>query len=259
MSYQYLSLEDSGPTRTISIDRPEVYGALNRTAKEEIVMALEEAQGDAPVRTVILASRGKAFCSGQDLNDRHPDTSPTDLGRTLEEEWNPLVQSIRRCRLPVIAAVGGVCAGAGLSVVLACDFIVSRPGIRFVSGFAALGLVPDAGSSYTLAHALGYHQSLRFFTGQQNLVAEDLHRTGVIANLSENPLEAAAELANSLNRMAPLALTQTKQNLQAAMEESFAQSLQREVVAQRRLGQTHDHREGLAAFFEKRSPQFRGK
>ena len=258
MPCQYLDIENFGPTRLVSINRPEVYGALNRQAKMELLHSLQEAQEETSVRSVILASRGKAFCSGQDLGDRRPDSSPTDLGQTLEEEWNPLIKGIRESRLPVIAAVGGVCAGAGLSVVLACDFIVSAPGVKFVSGFAALNLVPDAGSSFALVRALGYYQSLRFFTGQQSLTAEDLHEAGVIAQVYDDPLARAKKIAEDLNAMAPAALEQTKKNLQTAMEESFEQTLGREVAAQRQLGQTHDHREGLAAFFEKRPPEFRG-
>ncbi len=258
MPCQYLEIENAGQTRIISINRPEVYGALNRQAKMELLHSLQEAQEDSTLRSVILASRGKAFCSGQDLGDRRPDSAPSDLGTTLEEEWNPLIEGIRKSRLPVIAAVSGVCAGAGLSVVLACDFIVSAPGVKFVSGFAALNLVPDAGSSFALTRALGYYQSLRFFTGQEALAAEGLHEAGIIARISGDPLTSAKEIGEGLNGMAPAALAQTKKNLQMALEESFEQTLGREVAAQRRLGQTHDHREGLAAFFEKRSPQFRG-
>src|SRR5690606_19926516 len=120
----------------ITINRPEVYNALNVQGKLDIISAIREANKDTSVRSIVLAAEGKAFCSGQDLNDRTVDASkgPVDIGHTLETEWNPLISAIRSSDKLIIAAVQGVCAGAGLSVVLACDMKVAAPGGRFIAG-----------------------------------------------------------------------------------------------------------------------------
>ena len=123
MIFETIKYEIKGATALITINRPQVYNALNIQGKLDIALGVKAANSDASVRSIVLTGEGKAFCSGQDLNDRTVDPSkgPVDIGHTLETEWNPLVEAIRSSDKPVIAAVNGVCAGAGLSVVLACD------------------------------------------------------------------------------------------------------------------------------------------
>ncbi len=260
MSYQYLEVEIIGLTQMITINRPEVYGALNKDAKLEIIKAIKEANKSDKIRSLILTSRGKAFSSGQDLNDRtvQGGESAVDLGHTLETEWNPLVNAVRQSPQLVIAAINGVCAGAGLSIALACDLIVAKPEVKFVSGFSQLGLAPDAGSSFTFTRALGYQKTLEFFLWNQPLFSEDLHKAGLINQISEDFLEEAKRMAEKLNQMAPLSLELIKKNLQTALEASFSTSMQRETQTQRFLGSSRDYQEGLKAFFAKRPPQFQG-
>lgn len=260
-SFQFIKTETLGSTGIIRINRPEVYNALNKVAKEEIVKGINEFNNNKDIRSIILTSEGKAFCSGQDLNDRNikeSENSPLDLGHTLETEWIPLIKAIRNSEKLVIGAINGVCAGAGLSVAFACDLIISKPGIKFVSGFSKLGLAPDAGSSFTFVKALGYAKALDFFLFNQALTSEYLLEKEIINQIAEDPMSCATELSSKINQLAPLSVSKIKKNLQFALENSFNESMNNEVQGQRFLGHSNDYQEGLKAFFEKRPPEFQG-
>ena len=260
MSSSPVEIQNDKATQIIAINRPQVYGALDKETKEELTRALEKANSDSRIRSLILTGKGKAFCSGQDLNDRslQKGQGPLDLGETLEREWNPLINALREGDKIVIGAINGVCAGAGFAVALACDLLVAKPKTKFVSGFSQLGLAPDCGLSFSLVKSLGYQKSLEFFLWNRPLSTEELHAQGLINSLSEDPLEKAKEMAGELNEMAPLSLKLIKQNLHRSLEISFRESLQREIKSQRSLGNSQDYQEGLKAFFEKRTPQFKG-
>lgn len=245
---------------TITINRPSVYNALLRENKLQLITELKKANRDESIRAIILTGEGKAFSTGQDLNDRTVSGGPSvDLGYTLETEWNPLVQSIRECNKIVIGAINGVVAGAGISVALACDFLYAKPEIKFVSGFSKIGLCPDAGSSYIFSRALGYQKALEFFITNNPLMSEELQEAGLINYVGADFLDKAREMAKSLATMAPLSVEAIKKNLQYALDHNFKESMQRETYTQRHLGNSQDYQEGLKAFFEKRSANFKGK
>ena len=202
----------------------------------------------------------RRFSSGQDLNDRTVQAGKVavDLGHTLETEWNPLVNSIRESKKIIIGAINGVAAGAGLSVALACDLITSRPGVKFVSGFSALGLAPDAGSTFTFLKAFGYQKTLEFFLFNNPLYSEDLEKNGMINYIGDDYMDKQASTwANQIAGMAPLSLELMKKNLKLAMDSTFAESMQNETDTQRFLGNSSDYQEGLKAFFEKENPNLK--
>lgn len=246
---------------TITINRPEVYGALTREAKLEIIKAIRELNKDQGIGCIILTSNGKAFCSGQDLNDRTVQAGdrPVDLGQTLNEEWNPLVKAIRESKKIVIGAINGVCAGAGVSVALACDLIVTHPSVKFVSGFSKLGLCPDAGSTKVFTDALGAKKAMEFFLLGKPLEASSLLNTGLINEIDENFLDKANLWASMINGLGPLCVEMIKSNINACQDLSYNDAMEREVHAQRFLGNSEDYKEGLQAFFEKRPAKFIGK
>ena len=248
-------------TGIITINRPEVYGALTKEAKLEIIKAIRIHNRDKEVKSIILNSNGKGFCTGQDLNDRtvQAGEKPVDLGVTLETEWNPLVNAIRESKKLVIGAVEGVVAGAGVSVALACDLVIAKPGIKFVSGFAKLGLCPDAGSTFTFTRALGSKKAMEFFLFNVPLMSEQLQEKGLINMIHEQPTEIAKEWSVELNSMAPLALNAIKININKAIDSDYQSSMNRETAYQRFLGNSEDYKEGLNAFFEKRQPNFKGQ
>lgn len=258
--FKYITYEENGATAIISINRPELYNALNAEAKLEIVQGIREANKNPATRSIILTGIGKAFCTGQDLNDRSVQATNggVDLGKTLETEWNPLVNTLRDSKKIVIAAVNGVCAGAGISVAIACDLIVSKPKTKFVGAFSRLGLVPDAGSTYTFIRALGYQKTMEFFLMGEPLMAEDMLSAGLINALDEQTLERALGYAQTINKLSPTATEMVKKNLKAALDSSYQESMEREMQVQRFLGRSADYKEGLTAFMEKRDPQFTG-
>lgn len=259
--FEFINCDIQGETLIITINRPEVYNALNKQGKGEIVKAIRIGNREDGIRSIVLTAEGKAFCSGQDLNDRNVQGSEgkkVDLGETLETEWNPLINAIRESKKLIIGAINGVAAGAGLSVAMACDLIVAAPKVKFVSGFSQLGLAPDAGSSFTFVKGMGYNKTLEFFLFNEAIYSEELLSWGMINRVSENPKDAALEMASKINTMAPLSLELIKKNLQEAQDRDFASCMARETATQRFLGASNDYQEGLEAFFEKRKPQFSG-
>jgi 2-(1,2-epoxy-1,2-dihydrophenyl)acetyl-CoA isomerase len=258
--FKYIQYNEENRTATISMNRPELYNALNAEAKMEIVQAIREANKNSAVHSIIITGNGKAFCTGQDLNDRSVQATngTIDLGHTLQTEWNPLVMAIRDSKKIVIAAINGVCAGAGISVAIACDLIVSKPAVKFVGAFSKLGLAPDAGSTYIFSRALGHQKTMEFFLMGEALMSEELHTAGLINALSEDAMAKAIEYATAINKLSPLSTEMIKKNIKASLDSNFNQSLERETYVQRFLGNSCDYKEGLSAFLEKRQPQFTG-
>ena len=259
--FEFIKYELKGQTAIVTMNRPEVFNAMNVKTKKEIIEAIKNANKDSAVRSIILTGAGKAFSSGQDLNDRTIQASngPVDLGHTVKTEWNPLIESIRNSEKPVIAAINGVCAGAGLGVALACDFKVSKPQVKFVSGFAQIGLTPDAGTSHILTRHLGYSKAIEFALLGQALLAEDMQNYGLVNFIAENEMEKALELSEKINALAPKSVTTIKKNFQFGMDYSFSDVSEKEMMSQRFLGWTKDYQEGVSAFLEKRKPQFKGE
>jgi len=259
-TFKYISYEENNLSAIITINRPEVYNALNIEAKMEIIQAIREANKSLLVRSIILTGAGKAFCTGQDLNDRSVQASlgPIDLGHTLETEWNPLVNAIRDSKKIIIAAINGVCAGAGVSVAIASDLIISKPLVKFIGAFSKLGLAPDAGSTYTFVRALGYQKTMEFFLLGAPLTSEQMLEAALVNALSEDPMKLALDYASTINKLSPLSTEMIKKNIKSSLDSSYNESMEREKQTQRFLGNSADYKEGLDAFLNKREPNFSG-
>ena len=260
-TFETIKFELKNMTAIITINRPLVYNALNVQGKLDIISAIREANKDSSVRSIVLAAEGKAFCSGQDLNDRSVNATmgPVDIGHTLDTEWNPLIDAIRSSDKLIIAAIQGVCAGAGLSVALACDLKVAAPRVRFISGFSQIGLAPDAGMSFMLVRQMGYTKALEFALLGKPLLSEQMLEYNFINSIAENPVDEAVKLAEQINNLAPLSVKMVKKNFQYANEKELGEVLNREKHVQRFLGFSEDYKEGVTAFLGKRKPQFNGK
>ena len=243
---------------TVTLNRPDSLNALNAAMRRELLAAFKGFARNDAVRAVILTGEGRGFCSGADLRG---DDSERDFRRVLEREYNPLVRAIRDLPKPVIAAVNGVAAGAGVSLALACDLVYAAEEARFIQAFVRIGLVPDSGSTRTLVRALGRHRASQLmFTGDP-LPAAEAQAAGLVSGvvpadaLMATVNEAAGRLAAAPTRAIGLA----KRSITAAEDASLDESLTLEAQLQDLAGRTEDHAEGVAAFGEKRDPEFRGR
>jgi 2-(1,2-epoxy-1,2-dihydrophenyl)acetyl-CoA isomerase len=257
-TYQTIRLDVANGVATVTLNRPDSLNALNATMRRELLAALKAIRRDDEVRAVVLTGEGRGFCSGADLRGG---SSEREFRRVVTTEYNPLILAIRDLPKPVIAAVNGVAAGAGVSLALACDLIWAAEEARFIQAFVKIGLVPDSGSTRTLVRALGRHRAAQLiFTGEP-LSAADAHAAGLVgavvahADLRAEVAKVAAGLAAGPTRAIALA----KRLINHAEDAPLEASLAMEAGLQELAGRTEDHAEGVAAFGEKREPRFVGR
>src|SRR3954469_26058141 len=187
-----------GAVLTITLNRPDVLNAFNAAMHEALAAALADAQSD-DVRAVVITGAGRGFCVGQDLTEFRE--SPGDIGERLRGNYHPNVLAIRRLEKPVIAAVNGAAAGAGLSIACACDLRIAADSATFVPAFINIGLVPDSGGTYFIAHLLGYARAFEWMTPGRKLTAAEAHAWGLVSEvvegggLADRAAEVAAEYA----------------------------------------------------------------
>ncbi|HEY3050958.1 MAG TPA: enoyl-CoA hydratase-related protein [Gaiellaceae bacterium] len=246
-----------GGVLTITLNRPEVLNAFNASMHEALAEALDEA-GDASVRAVVLTGAGRGFCVGQDLTEFRE--APGDIGKRLRGNYHPNVLAIRRLEKPVLAAVNGAAAGAGLSVACACDLRIAADSASFVPAFINIGLVPDSGGTYFIARLLGYARAFEWMTSGRKLTASEAHAWGLVSEVVEaDGLTArAADLAATYAAMPTRGVGLTKRLFAQAVENRLEEQLELEAELQTAATQTNDFREGVVAFLEKREPRFTG-
>jgi 2-(1,2-epoxy-1,2-dihydrophenyl)acetyl-CoA isomerase len=247
-----------GAVLTLTLDRPDALNALNATLRGELLAALKAAARDDEVRAVVITGAGRGFCAGADLRGGAGERA---FRRVLRDEYNPLIEAIRRLPKPVVASVNGVAAGAGVSLALAADVVIASEEARFVPAFDRIGLVPDSGLARILVRALGRHRAFELLVGQRPLPAAEAKAMGLMATVV--PAEAlAAETRSLAARLAAgptVGIGLTKRLLNAAEDATLTESLDFEAALQDLAGRTDDHAEGVAAFSEKRDPAFTGR
>jgi 2-(1,2-epoxy-1,2-dihydrophenyl)acetyl-CoA isomerase len=256
MADEVLTARD-GAVLTITLNRPDTYNAFNRALHAGLHAALEEAANPA-VRAVVITGAGKAFCAGQDIKEFQE--LPGSISDALEQTYHPNVRLIRALQKPVIAAVNGAAAGAGLSLAVACDVRVASDAASFVPGFVGIGLVPDAGGTWFLHRLLGFSRAFAWMTSNNRLSAEEALAWGLVSEVFPAD-ELAARVAEVAARYAALptrAVALTKQLFEQASGNDLEQQLALEARLQNEAAGTADFREGVAAFLEKRSPSFTG-
>ncbi|HEU5102256.1 MAG TPA: enoyl-CoA hydratase-related protein [Roseiflexaceae bacterium] len=246
----------AGGVATITLNRPQAYNAFTAALHAELLAALKRAERDVAVRCIVLTGAGKGFCSGQDLREAAPAESIGDLVR---ERYNPLIMKLRSIPKPIVAAVNGVAAGAGMSLALACDLRVAVDSARFVAAFANVGLAPDSGMSYFLPRLIGAARAVELCMTGGTLDAATAYRYGMVnavASSEEFP-SAVRQLAERLANGPAVAIGLIKRSFELAAGATLEQALDYEAQAQQIAGMSAEHAEGVRAFIEKRPPRFR--
>jgi 2-(1,2-epoxy-1,2-dihydrophenyl)acetyl-CoA isomerase len=262
MSYQTILLDITASVARLTFNRPERLNSFNTQMHAEVREALGSvASGDA--RVLVITGAGRGFCAGQDLGDRAvaPAGKAADLGESIEKNYKPLVLALRSLQMPVIAAVNGVAAGAGANIALACDLVIAARCASFVQAFSKLGLVPDSGGTWSLPRLVGNARAMGLALLGDKLPAEQAAEWGLIWRCVEDAeLSVVVDgLATQLAAAPTRGLARTKQALYEGWGRTLEQQLDIERDYQRELGYTADYAEGVAAFTQKRPPQFTGR
>lgn len=248
---------------SLTLNRPDKLNAFNPEMHKLLRHALEEARDEAAVRAVLLTGSGRGFCAGQDLSERNvsADAAPIDLSVSLGSNYNPLVRRLRALPKPVVCAVNGVAAGAGANIALACDIVLAARSASFVQSFSKLGLVPDSGGTYFLPRLVGSARAMGLALLAERLSADEAERWGLIWKAVDDDrlVEEATRIARALAAGPTKGYGLIKKALQASAGNSLDAQLDLERDLQREAGFSEDYREGVAAFMQKRKPQYKGK
>ena len=245
---------------TLTLNRPEALNSFNVEMKEALLAAFKDAARDKSVRVVVVTGAGRAFSAGQDLKERQA-PGVADLGTELRARYNPIVLAMRKLEKPVIGAINGVAAGAGISVALACDIRIAADNASFIEVFARVGLVPDTGSTWFLPRLVGYAKAAEMMFTTDPVDAATAERIGLVNKVvpADQLMEETHAFATRLAQAAPLALGLAKRALNRALEAGLEEQLEYEAQLQSIAGRSKDHAEGVAAFVEKRSARFSGE
>ena len=267
MSEATVLLDKRASIALITLNRPQALNSFTRRMHEDLAAALDAVNSDRAIRAAVITGAGRGFCAGADLSEFDFAPGPdlvrrADPGPIIEELFNPTVRRLMDLRVPTIAAVNGVAAGAGASLAMSCDLAVAAHGASFIQAFSRIGLIPDAGGSWFLVKKLGLARAMGAALLGDKLSAQDAKEWGMIWDVApegEDCVAAALRLAERLAVLPTVALVQTRRLLRAAASNELEAQLDLERRTQSELGATHDYIEGVSAFLQKRAPRFKGE
>lgn len=259
MSYQFLKYAVNEGVCTITLNRPDVYNALNDEITFELQDALKAVAKDAVVRVVVLTGEGKAFCSGQDL--KASAGQKRSFLDSLHKRYNPIIRAMRNLPKPILCRLNGVAAGAGCSIALACDMIIASEEATLIEVFVNIGLVPDSGSAYFLPRLVGSSKAFELCAMGSKVKAAEALQLGLVTKVvPADQLDQALKVYVDYFAQAPTrAIGMIKKMLNKSGTSTLDEMLDYEAYSQETAGNTYDHQEGVKAFLEKRKPAFLGK
>ncbi|HEX9979694.1 MAG TPA: enoyl-CoA hydratase-related protein [Flavobacterium sp.] len=258
MSSILLSIEDS--IAFITLNRPEVFNSFNREMALSMQETLDKCAADDSIRAIVITGSGKAFCAGQDLKEvTTPELNP-GFRKILEEHYNPIIERIRSIEKPILAAVNGVAAGAGANIALACDIVVASENASFIQAFSKIGLIPDSAGTFFLPRLIGFQKASALMMLGDKVSAQEAYNIGMIYKFYPVALfeEEIHKLAVALSQMPTHALALTKKLLNRSMINNLQEQLALESDLQIDASSSYDYQEGVNAFMEKRTPEFKG-
>ncbi len=267
MTEESVLYETRGAVALITLNRPQSLNSFTRQMHRELWAALDRIEADRSIRALVITGAGRGFCAGADLSEFDLEPGPdlvrrADPGPVIEQAFNPTVRKLQALRVPTVAAVNGVAAGAGASLAMTCDLAVAAPTASFIQAFSKIGLIPDAGGSWFLVKRLGLARALGCAMLGDKLGAKEAKEQGLIWDVAgdgEDCVDAALKLAQRLAVLPTKALVATRQLLRGAASRDLDAQLDAERDLQSALGQTHDYIEGVMAFREKRPARFKGE
>ena len=248
-----------GFVANITLNRPDKLNAFAEPMHTMLLEALRKAEQDKKVRSILLTGAGRGFCAGQDLQEREPDQDiETDLGQTLENFYNPIIRMIRDMPKPVVCAVNGIAAGAGVNIALACDIVLAASSARFIQAFSKIGLLPDSGGTYFLPATIGEARAKALALLALPVSAEQAEQWGMIwKSVDDESLMAEAKaIADVLAEGSLVSARLIKDAMHQSHHNTLSEQLDLERDFQRRAGQAPDYAEGVDAFLNKRPANF---
>ena len=263
MAFNTIEFRVEAGVATLTLNRPDTLNSFNTEMHEEVRTAMRQVQEDPSIRCLLLTANGRGFCAGQDLGDRavSTDGGVPDLGESVEKNYNPLIKSIMGLPKPVVCAVNGVAAGAGASIALACDIVLAARSANFIQVFCKIGLVPDSGGTWNLPRAVGLPRAKGLAMLGDKLPAEQAEAWGLIWRcVDDEKLQIeAGKLASHFATQPTRGLGMIKKLLRESFDNTLSEQLELEKNAMQELGQSHDYQEGVAAFMERRTANFKGE
>jgi 2-(1,2-epoxy-1,2-dihydrophenyl)acetyl-CoA isomerase len=259
-SYSTILLDVADGAYRLTLNRPDRLNAFVVQMHEEVRDVLSRIEADSTARVLLITGAGRGFCAGQDLGERDVGSGPLDLSQGPDTQYNPLVRRLVALPLPVVCAVNGVAAGAGVNIAAACDIVVAKKSAKFAQAFSAIGLVPDSGGTWFLPRLIGQARALSFTLLNETLSAERAEAIGLIWKaIDDDAFDAEVDaIVNKLAKAPTFGLASAKRAIRGSWTATLDEALDLERDMQRDCGLSPDYKEGVTAFKEKRPPRFTG-